>query len=77
MLTVAHTVEECGERTKVLGAAATIEQVRVNTLQLVHDGAHILDTVGKFHTQGFFNHPNQRMAVHHGRKIVQTVGEGQ
>ena len=49
MLAVAHGIEERRECAHILGTAAHVEQVRVNTLQLVHDGADVLDAVGKLH----------------------------
>ena len=45
VLTVAHAVEECGQGTQVLCGTAKIEQVRVDTLQLVHDGTDVADAV--------------------------------
>ena len=45
VLTVAHAVEECGQGTQVLCGTAEVQQVRVDTLQLIHDSTDVADTV--------------------------------
>ena len=45
VLTVTHTVEERCESAEVLCCTAEVEQVAVNTLQLVHDGTDVVDAV--------------------------------
>jgi len=77
MFAVAHRVKESGERTEVLCTAARIEQMRIDTLQLVHNGTDILDAVGQLYAHGLLYHADKRVAGHHGRKIVHTVGQGQ
>ena len=47
----------------------------VETLQLVHDGAHIFDAVGELNAHSLLNNAHESVAVHHGREIVETVGE--
>ena len=51
--------------------------MRVDTLQLIHDGTDVADAVRKFDTHSLFDNANQSVAVHHRRKIVQTVGQCQ
>ena len=45
MLTVTHAIKECGQRTQVLCTGAEEQQVVVNTLKFIHDGADILNAV--------------------------------
>ena len=49
----------------------------VDTLQLVHDGADVVDTVGKLNAHTLLYHANESVAVHHGREVVETVGESE
>ena len=77
MLTVAHAIQEGSQGTQVLSHTRGVQQVRIQTLQLVHDGTDILDTVGELHAHGLFNHTYQCMTVLHGTQIVQTVGQCQ
>ena len=51
--------------------------MRVDTLELVHNGAYIVYTVGQFNAQSLLNHSHESVAVHHCRKVVQAVGQGE
>ena len=75
MLTVAHGVEECRKGTKVLCAASKVEQVRVNTLQLVHNGTHVLDAVSELDTKSLLYDTHECMTVHHCAEVIHTIGE--
>ena len=77
VLAVAHAIEERGQGTEVLSTARGVEQVRVETLQLVHDGANVLDAVGELNAHAFLDDTHQCMTVLHGTQVVQTVGQGQ
>ena len=77
MLTVTHTVEECSQSTQVLCSTAEVQQVRVDTLQLIHDSTDVVDTIRKFDTHSLLDNAYQSVAVHHGREVVQTVGQSQ
>ena len=77
LFTVAEAVEErrCGA--EILTEAGEEEDVRVYTLQLVHDGAYHLHAVAHLHAHGFLYGHAERVAVLHGAEIVQTVGQCQ
>ncbi len=75
MLTVAHAVEECGEGREVLSAGAEEQQVVVDTLQLIHDGADVVDAVAELNTHGLFDDANKRVAVGHGAEVVESVSQ--
>ena len=77
MLTVAHAVEESSQCTQVLSCTAEVEQVRVDTLKLVHDSTDIVDTVAELNAHTLLYHANKSVAVHHSREIVQAVGQGE
>ena len=49
----------------------------VETLQLIHDSADVLDAVGEFHSKSFLDDPHEGVAVHHGGEVVEPVGEGE
>ena len=77
VLTVSHAVEEGRQRAQVLGAGAEEEQVVVDALQLVHDGADVVDAVAQFHAHGLLDHADEGVAVHHGAEVVEAVGEAE
>ena len=77
VLTVTHTVEECSQSTQVLCGTTEVQQVRVDTLQLIHDSTDVVDTIRKFDTHSLLDNAYQSVAVHHGREVVQTVGQSQ
>ena len=47
----------------------------VDTLQLIHDGTDVLDTIAKLHTHSFLDDTYQRMTVGHGTEVIKTVGQ--
>ena len=53
------------------------QQVRVNTLQLVHDGTDVFRAVGYFDTCSLFDTRTQRMAALVCAQVIQTVGHAQ
>ena len=75
--TVAEAVEEGGCGTHVLTEAGKVQDVRVDTLQFVHDGADVLHAFAHFHAHGLLDAHAQGMAALHGAQVVQTVGQGQ
>ena len=77
VLTVTHTIQHTCESAKVLSHTRGVEQVRVETLKLVHDGTDILDAVGKLNAHTFLNHTHQSMAMLHGSQIVKTICQSQ
>ena len=77
VLAVAHAVEEGGQGAEVLCRTAEVEQVRVDTLELVHDGAYVVYAVCELNAHALLYHAHESVAVHHGREVVQTVGQGE
>ena len=77
LLAVAETIEEGCRGTQVLAEAGEEQDVRVDTLQLVHDGADVLHAAAHLHAHGLLDAHAQRVAVLHGAQVVQTVGQGQ
>ena len=77
MFTVTHRIKECCQGTHILSTATHIEQVRVKTLKLVHDGTNVLNTIGQFNAHTFLNDTNQCMTMHHCREIVQSISQCQ
>ena len=75
MLTVAHVVEESCKGTQVLCTATQVEQVRINTLEFIHNRTDICDALIELNTHSLFDDTYQRMTVHHGTEIVHTVGK--
>ena len=51
--------------------------MRVDTLQLVHDGTDVLYALSQFYLHRLFNDAHQRMAVHHGTEVVHSIGQRQ
>ena len=76
-LAVAESIKEGGCGTKVLAETAKKQDVRVNTLQLVHDGTNYLHTIAHLNAHGLFNTHAQRMTVLHGTKVIQAVCQSQ
>ena len=74
VLAVAHSIKEGGQRAQVLGTAGGEQQVAVQTLQLVHDGADVMDAVGELYAHRLLNHTYQCMALLHGTEVVKTIG---
>ena len=77
VLTVAHAVEECCQGTQVLCGTAEVEQVAVDTLELVHDCTDVVDAVAELNAHTLLYHAYKSMTVHHSREIVQAVGQGE
>ena len=77
MLTVTHTVEECCQGAEVLCACSEEEQVVVDTLQLVHDGADVADAVAELYAHSLLNDADEGVTVVHGAEIIQSVSEGE
>ena len=69
MLTVTHTVEESRQGTEVLGARSKEEQVVVDTLQLVHDGADVTDAVAELNAHSFLDDTDEGVTMVHGAEI--------
>ena len=72
---VAETIKERRCRTHILAQAREEEQVRVNTLQFIHDGTNHLHTIAHFHSHGLLNASAKSVTVLHRTEIVHTVGE--
>ena len=74
-LTIAESVEEGGRGTQVHAEGRIEQQVRRDTHQLVHDGAHILGTGRDLDLQGVLDTEAHGMTVLLSRQIVETVGK--
>ena len=74
MLTIAHSIKESRKGTQVLSTAGSEQQVAIQTLQLVHDGTNVMDTVAKFNAHALLYDANKRMTLLHGTQIVKTIG---
>jgi hypothetical protein len=77
MLTVTHTIEECCQGGEVLCAGSEEQQVVVDTLQLVHDGADVADAVAELYAHSLLNDADEGVTMVHGAEIVQSVSEGE
>ena len=77
LFAVAEAIQEGGSGAQVLAEAREEQNVRVDALQLVHDGTDVLHAFAHFHAHGLFDAHAQRMAVLHGTQVIQTVGQGQ
>ena len=73
MLTIAHTIEHTSEGAEVLSHTRGVEQVGIETLQLIHNRTDILDAIGQFYLHGLLNHTYQSMAMLHGSQIVKAI----
>ena len=76
-LTFAEAVEERGEATHVKHQTGEVEQVGVDTLQLVHDGTDVLRTLGNLDAGSLLDAHAQGMAALVCAQVVQTVGQGE
>ena len=77
LFTVAESIKEGRRSTEVLTQAAEEENVRVDTLQLVHNRTDYLYAVAHFYPHSLLNTHTQGMAVLHRTEVVQTIGQGQ
>ena len=77
MLTITHTIKHTRQGTQILSHTRGIEQVGVETLQLIHNRTDVLDAVCQFHLHGLFDHTHEGMTMLHGTQVVQTVGQCQ
>ena len=77
LLTVTESIEKCGQSTHVHTETGEEKQVRVYTLQFVHDGADVLHPFTHFHAHCLLNAHTEGMAVLVCAQIIQTVGQGQ
>ncbi|CCY16554.1 putative uncharacterized protein [Prevotella sp. CAG:755] len=77
LFAVAEAVEEGRSGAEVLAEARKVEDVRVDSLQLIHDGADVLYALADFYAHSLFDAHAERVAVLHGAEVVQTVGQGQ
>ena len=76
-LAVAESIEESRCRPQVLTQAGEEEDVRVDALQFVHDGANYLYAVAHFHAQSLLNTSTECMTALHSAQVVHTVSEGE
>ena len=77
LFAVAEGIQECCGSTQVLAKTAKEKNVRVNTLQLVHNRTDYLYAVAHLYTHGMFNTHTQRVTVLHSTQVVQTVSQRQ
>ena len=66
MLTITHTIEHTREGTQVLSDTRGIEQVGIETLQLIHDRTDVLDAVCEFYLHRLLDDTYQSVTVLHG-----------
>ena len=77
LFTVAEAVEEGGQCAEIHCQTGVEKQVRVDALQLVHDGTDVLHTFAYLYAHGLFDTHTQGMAVLVSAQVVQTVGQRQ
>ena len=77
LLAVAETVEESRRGTKVLAETAEEQDVRVDTLQLVHNRTDHLHAVAHLHAHGLLDTHTERVAVLHRAEVVKAVRQRQ
>ena len=73
LFSVAETIEERCRSTQVLSQTREEQNMRVDTLQFVHDSTDHLHTIAHLYSHGFFDTHTQCMAVLHCAQVVQTV----
>ena len=77
LLTVAEPIEKGRQGPHIHAEAGKEQQVRVDTLQLVHDRADVLHALGHLHPQPLLDTPAERMAVLRRPEVVEAVGKRQ
>ena len=77
LLAVAESIEEGCGRAKVLSQTAEEEDVRIDTLKFVHDGANYLHAVAHVDAHGLFDDHTGSMAVLHSTQIVKAVRQSE
>ena len=77
LLAVAESIEEGCGRAEVLSQTTEEEDVRIDTLKFVHDGANHLHAVAHVDAHGLFNDHTGGMAVLHSTQIVKAVRQGE
>ena len=75
--TVAEAVEEGGQCAEIHCQTGVEKQVRVDALQLVHDGTDDCTRSRYLYAHGLFDTHTQGMAVLVSAQVVQTVGQRQ
>ena len=76
-LTVAETVEESRRGTEVLAETAEEKDVRVDTLQFVHNRTDHLHAVAHLHAHSLLDAHTERVAVLHRAEVVKAVRQRQ
>ncbi len=77
LLAVAEAVEEGRQGAHVHAEAGEEEQVRVDALQLVHDGADVLHALRDLDAQTLLDAHAEGVAVLRGPEVVEAVGQRQ
>jgi len=72
---LAHSVNKCSCCTQIVGVSCPCQAVGIDTIQLIHNGANVLRSQRNFNFRSLFNAHAQGMAIHIGRKIIQTIGK--